>query len=118
MSGFFEAVYDIFTSDSTYLNGALFAAFLAFAATGEWVAERSGTLNISVEGMLLGGAFTSAVGYDVTESVIVGIIAGVLGGMLVAGVQAEMSPESARDPCVFGHSPAPGHASRDRETTS
>ena len=55
MSGLIEAFVDIFTSESTYINGALFAAFLAFAASGEWVAERAGTLNISVEGMLLGG---------------------------------------------------------------
>ena len=53
MGDFLHAVYDIFSSEATYGNGALFAAFLAFAATGEWVAERSGTLNISVEGMLL-----------------------------------------------------------------
>ena len=62
MAGFLEALWDIAGSESTYINAALFAAFLAFAASGEWVAERSGTLNISVEGMLLGGAFTSAVG--------------------------------------------------------
>jgi ABC-type uncharacterized transport system permease subunit len=102
MSGFFQALWDIATSNSTYLNAALFAAFLAFAATGEWVAERSGTLNISVEGMLLGGAFISAVGYHVSESVIVAMFAGVLGGMIVAGIQAEMSHRLAADQFVVG----------------
>ena len=67
MSSFSQAVYDIFTSNSTYINAALFGGLLAFAATGEWVAERAGTLNISVEAMLLAGAFTSAVGYDLTD---------------------------------------------------
>ena len=33
---------------------------LAFAATGEFVAERAGTLNISVEAMMLGGAYLGA----------------------------------------------------------
>ena len=33
---------------------------LAFAACGEYLAERAGTQNISVEGMMLGGAFGSA----------------------------------------------------------
>lgn len=102
MSGFFEAMWDIFTADSTYLNAALFAAFLLFAASGEWVAERSGTLNISVEGMLLSGAFTSAVGYDITESVLFALIAGALGGMIIAAVQAEMSHRLAADQFVVG----------------
>lgn len=102
MSGFFEAFFDIFTSDSTYINGALFAAFLAFAASGELVAERGGTLNISVEGMLLGGAFTSAIGYHVTDSTIVAMFTGVLGGMIVAAAQAQMSHRLSADQFVVG----------------
>ncbi len=66
---FFQATWDIVTSDSTYINAALFAGLLTFAASGEWVAERAGTINISIEAMLLSGAFTSAVGYDLTGSV-------------------------------------------------
>jgi simple sugar transport system permease protein len=99
---FIEAVWDIVTSDSTHLNAALFAGLLLFAASGEWIAERAGTINISVEGMLLAGAFTSAVGYDVSDSVVVGLLCGALGGMLVAGVQAEMSHRLAADQFVVG----------------
>ena len=102
MADLLGAVYEIFSSGSTYENGALFAALLAFAATGEWVAERSGTLNISVEGMLLGGAFTAVLGYHVTGSVAVGLLTGMLGGMLIAGVQAEMSHRLAADQFVVG----------------
>ena len=102
MTDLLSAVYEIFTSESTYLNGALFAAFLAFAATGEWVAERSGTLNISVEGMLLGGAFAAAMGYHLTGSVAVGLLTAMLGGMVIAGVQAEMSHRLAADQFVVG----------------
>jgi ABC-type uncharacterized transport system permease subunit len=102
MSGFFEAFFEIFTSESTYINGALFAAFLAFAATGELVAERAGTINISVEGMLLGGAFTSAIGYDITGSTIVALFTGVVGGLLVAAVQAEMSHRLSANQFVVG----------------
>jgi len=102
MAGLLEAFVDIFTSDSTYINGALFAAFLAFAASGELVAERAGTLNISVEGMLLGGAFTSAIGYDVSGSTIVALFAGVSGGLIVAFVQAEMSHRLSADQFVVG----------------
>ena len=102
MSGFLEAFVDIFTSDSTYINGALFAAFLAFAASGELVAERAGTLNISVEGMLLGVAFTSAVGYDASGSTIVALFCGVAGALTVAFVQAEMSHRLSADQFVVG----------------
>jgi len=43
---------------STILSSAVrLSVPLAFAATGEYVAERAGTLNISVEAMMLGGAF-------------------------------------------------------------
>jgi len=100
--GFLEAVYDIFSSESTYLNGALFAGLLLFVASGEWVAERAGTINISVEGMLLAGAFTTAVGYDITGSAVVAIITGALGGLIVAVVQAEMSHRLAADQFVVG----------------
>lgn len=102
MTGIFEALVEIFTSESTYINGALFGAFLAFAASGEWVAERAGTINISVEGMLLGGAFTSAVGYDATESMVAALFTGVLGGLVIAMVQAEMSHRLSADQFVVG----------------
>lgn len=100
--GFFEAVWEIFTSDTTYLNGSLFAALLAFAACGEWVAERAGTINISVEGMLLSGALFSAIGYHVSGSVVVGVLFGMLGGMLIAAVQANMSHHLVADQFVVG----------------
>jgi general nucleoside transport system permease protein len=102
MTEFFDAMGQIFTSESTYTIGALFAGFLAFAASGEWVAERAGTLNISVEGMLLSGAFTSAMGYHVTGSTIVAMFAGIAGGLIVASVQAEMSHRLTADQFVVG----------------
>lgn len=102
MSQFFEAIVDIVSSESTYINAALFAAFLMFAASGELVAERAGTLNISVEAMLLGGAFTSAVGYHITDSMLIALLTGVLGGLIIAGVQAEMSHRLSADQFVVG----------------
>ncbi|MDB0005868.1 ABC transporter permease [Ilumatobacteraceae bacterium] len=100
--GFFNAILDILSSQSTYINGALFGGLLLFAASGEWIAERAGTINISVEGMLLAGAFTSAIGYDLTGSAAAGLVAGALGGMSIALVQAEMSHRLAADQFVVG----------------
>ncbi|MGI9622997.1 MAG: ABC transporter permease [Acidimicrobiales bacterium] len=102
MADLFQALWDIFTSESTYIGTALFAGFLAFAATGEWVAERAGTLNISVEAMLLVGSFTAAIGYDLTDSVVIGLMTGVVGGVLIAGVQANMSHRLVADQFVVG----------------
>jgi len=102
MGDFLRAFWDVISSESNYINTALFAALLLFAATGEWVAERAGTLNISVEGMLLGGAFTAAMGFDITGSMVIGVAAGLVGGMAVAGVQAEMSHRLTADQFVVG----------------
>lgn len=99
---FFSALLDIFTSESTYINGALFAALLAFAACGEWVAERAGTINISIEAMLLFGAFSSAVAYDRSGSFAVGMIFGAVGGLVIAWVQAQMSHHLAANQFVVG----------------
>lgn len=99
---FFSAVGDVLSSESTYINGALFAALLAYAAAGEWVAERSGTLNISVEGMMLSGAFAGIVGYHISELIVVGLVFGVIGGLLIAAVQAEMSHRLSADQFVVG----------------
>jgi simple sugar transport system permease protein len=99
---FFEAIWEIFSSDSTYVNGALFAGLLLFAGCGEWVAERAGTINISVEAMLLAGAFSAAVGYHVTNSTWAGLAGGVAGGIVVAMAQAEMSHRLAADQFVVG----------------
>lgn len=98
LSGLWQAV----SNASTYETTALFAGLLIFAASGEWVAERSGTINISVEGMLLAGAFTSAFAFTTTESFAVGLVCGILGGLSVAWVQAEMSHRLTADQFVVG----------------
>ena len=69
---------------------------------GEWVAERAGTLNISVEGMLLGRGLHACSRLRRHRLVDVGVLAGMLGGMIIAGVQAEMSHRLAADQFVVG----------------
>jgi simple sugar transport system permease protein len=59
---------------------------LVYAATGELIAERSGVLNLGVEGMMLMGA-VSAFGISmVSGSLVLGVIAGGLAGMLTAAL--------------------------------
>ena len=61
---------------------------LLLAAIGEVVAERAGVLNLGLEGMMIVGASTGFAFAYMTDSTIVGVIAGVLGGVLMAGVFA------------------------------
>ena len=74
-----------------------------FAATGEWVAERAGTLNISVEGMLLAGAFGAALGtYWVAWGGVLGVLVGCAAGLAVAVVQANLSHRLTANQFVVG----------------
>ena len=68
MGDFLSALGDIATNESAYRNAMIAATVLLFAALGELVAEKAGTINISLEGMMLAGAFAAAAGVDVTGS--------------------------------------------------
>jgi ABC-type uncharacterized transport system permease subunit len=75
---------------------------LLFAATGELVAERTGILNIGLEGMMLSGAFFAyLVGY-VTESLWLGLLAGVGAGIVMALPMALLSINARADQIVIG----------------
>lgn len=99
---FLSALVDIFTSEAAYINALTFAVFLAFGASGEWVAEKSGTLNISIEAMFLAGAFAAAVGVDRTGNEFAALCIGVSASLLVALVQAQMSHRLVANQFVVG----------------
>lgn len=61
---------------------------LVFAALGGIFSERSGILNIALEGMLLTGAFVSAAVSITTENVWVGTLVAVLVGEILALIHA------------------------------
>lgn len=61
---------------------------LIYAAIGELVVERSGVLNLGVEGMMLMGAVAAFAGVYSTGSLTFGVIAGGVAGALTAGVFA------------------------------
>lgn len=102
LATFLGGVGDVLTSEAAYINALTFAVFLAFGATGEWVAEKSGTLNISLEGMFLAGAFAAAVGMDRTGSEVVALFCGAFAGFSVALVQAQMSHRLVANQFVVG----------------
>jgi general nucleoside transport system permease protein len=57
---------------------------LLYAALGELVAERSGVLNLGIEGMMLAGAVTAFAVAVTTGSAMLGIATGALAGVLLA----------------------------------
>ena len=61
---------------------------LVYAATGELIAERSGVLNLGVEGMMLMGAVSAFAATFISGSATLGILAGAVAGAMTAGVFA------------------------------
>ena len=57
---------------------------LVFGGLAGVVGERSGTINIAIEGQLLGGAFLAAVAASVTSNAWAGLLAAPVAGMAVA----------------------------------
>jgi len=57
---------------------------LVFAALGELVVEKSGVLNLGVEGMMLIGAVVGFIATAVTGNPYAGILAAILAGMLIS----------------------------------
>jgi general nucleoside transport system permease protein len=75
---------------------------LAFAGCGEQVAERSGTLNISIEAMMLAGAFFGVLGTSVFGSVAGGLLLGMVAGLVVAIIHANFSHRLNANTFVVG----------------
>ena len=59
---------------------------LLLAATGELITEKSGVLNLGVEGMMLIGAITAFATTTVTDSAVLGVLAGAAAGTSLAFV--------------------------------
>ena len=61
---------------------------LLLAAAGELVAERSGVLNLGLEGMMIMGAACAFAGTYLSDSVVVGALCGVLAGAAMSAIFA------------------------------
>src|SRR5205807_5631889 len=75
---------------------------LTLAALGGVMSERSGVVNIALEGIMLTAAFVGFAAAVFSHSLGVGILASILAGMLIAALHAVLSIEFLVDQIVSG----------------
>ena len=80
----------------------VFSTPLVFAALGGLFSERSGVVNIGLEGMMLMGAFFAVWGADVTGTWVLGIVIGLISGAALGLVHAFFSITLRADQIVGG----------------
>lgn len=85
------------------LQGALLLAVpLIFGAMSGVLCERSGVININIEGQLLMGAFVAAVAASITQNVYVGLILAPVGGLALGFLLAAFATKYFVDQVVVG----------------
>ena len=78
------------------------AAPIIAASAGEILAERSGVLNLGLEGIMLTGAFAGYVGAAFSGNLWVGVLCSLIAGGLLAGVHAFISITLRGDQIISG----------------
>ncbi|ALQ31632.1 ABC transporter permease [Arthrobacter sp. YC-RL1] len=76
---------------SLLAGGVVLAVPLVFGSLSGVLSERSGVVNIAIEGQLLGGAFTAAIVASVTQNAFAGLVAAGIAGAVVSLVLALFS---------------------------
>jgi len=92
---------DIITPD-LFAAALRMATPLALAAIGGTICERSGVVNIALEGMMLTGAFFGTAVVLVTNSPWLGVLAAIISGVVMASVHAFASINLRADQTVSG----------------
>ncbi len=75
---------------------------LVLASIGGLYSERSGVINIALEGMMLAGAFTAAVVTVFTANPWIGLLAAIIAGLLVAAIHGLATISFRADQVVSG----------------
>jgi ABC-type uncharacterized transport system permease subunit len=79
-----------------------YAPSLVFTATGAALCERSGVINLALEGMMRVGAAAGAMGALASGSAAVGLVTGALAGAAVAGIHGWLCIRWRSDQVVTG----------------
>ncbi|MEV7973214.1 ABC transporter permease [Cellulomonas sp. NPDC089187] len=88
---------------TSLLQGSLFLAVpLVFGSLAGLLCERSGIVNIAIEGQLLAGAFLAAVVATLTQSAYLGLIAAPIAGALVSALLVAFAVRYVVDQIIVG----------------
>jgi simple sugar transport system permease protein len=80
----------------------VFATPLAYAALGGLFSERSGVVNIGLEGMMLAGCFFGVLGADKLNSWVLGVVCAMVSGAVLGLIHAFLSVHMRADQIVGG----------------
>ncbi|HEU0205639.1 MAG TPA: ABC transporter permease [Pseudolysinimonas sp.] len=84
------------------LGSLALATPLIFGSLGGVIGERAGVVNVAIEGQLLFGAFSAALVGSATHSAVVGLLAAIIAGVLVAWVLAVFALRYWVDQVIVG----------------
>jgi general nucleoside transport system permease protein len=102
MKMFLQELLQVLASSNTWQNALQFAALLLLPALGGLISERSGVVNIAMEGMMLVGAYTGVAVTVTTGNVWLGLIAAIICGGLISLIHAIVSINFKADQVISG----------------
>ena len=99
---FFQVLFRVLLSSDLWQSTLQFGALLLLPALGGVISERSGVVNIAMEGMMLTGAYAGVMTTLATHNVIIGVAGAMIAGGLMALVHAIVSINFKANQIVSG----------------
>lgn len=97
-----QALLQVLSSSNTWQNALQFAALLLLPALGGVLSERSGVVNIAMEGMMLVGAYAGVIIAVTTGNVWIGVFGAIVCGGLISLIHAIVSINFKADQVISG----------------
>src|SRR5579885_2872311 len=88
---FFQVLFRVLGSSDLWQATLQFAALLVLPALAGVISERSGVVNIAMEGMMLTGAYVGVMSALATNNVFVGVLGAMIAGGVMALIHAVVS---------------------------
>ena len=99
---FFTDIVRLLGTPDLWHASLQYAALLLLPALGGVISERSGVVNIAMEGMMLTGAFFAVVVDLAVHNVLIAVLAAIVAGGLMASIHAVVSIRYRADQIVSG----------------